>query len=540
STVDEPAFEEAIADVDARDGVVWAVSYDTLGRWDATAGWTLVPLPEASWSPTGLVARRDGTAAVLTDRQGIDDCYTDCGPSATEILALWDGVGWDVYIQEPTASFSDLTELADGTLVAVGVGGRVASWNGTGWAEEHGGEVGSLRSVDDDGAGLIAVGDDGLVVRGTLGALVVEDSGEALDRVAVEPDGTAWAIGWAGARVDDGTGWAPVSLPPGQFHGVDATVDGAYLLGIDAGGVVAAGEPDAIEVVWHAPSVYWVRDVWLDGDGGAWLAAYSGPGRWDASGLTTWSLAGDPYEGPRGLGAITGTGPTDVIAGGDDGLYGYDGTGWTRTWTSEDATVWDVAASPDGAAFASVNRYLPDETMVPALLVRDGDGWVDDLAPIPADTRTLIALVAFAADEVYALGWDRSALLRWDGAQWIDLTGDLGEGFTALWGRSGTDLYLGSGEADVGGKLLRWDGVALTEVAGGPPNVTALSGDATVLIAAGTDGYGEAYAPVVSLFEDGGWTELFRAEASMAVGARDGELVVTGDADGWRGPAAAY
>jgi hypothetical protein len=538
-----PFTDRGIYDADARDGAIWAVTFDELAGFDSTA-WTVVPLPEELQSPQAVSTRADGTVAVLAGDQPSVDCYYDCPPSVTVHLGLWDGVAWSVHSVGPTDWLNDLVETADGTLVAVGGGGWVARWDGAAWVDEHRGEDGTLRAVATDGTGIVAVGDDGLVVRGDLGALTVRVGGgvDGLDTVAVGPDGTAWALSWRAAWVDDGTGWAEVALPEDNvWASVGVRADGsAIVAGDQAGPTALVGDAAGWTVAWRQPSLWWVGDLWVDADGATWFGSHGAIGRWDAAGvLEAWVPPNPSNETAGEVRAVAGRGPDDVVAGGDDGVFDWDGTAWTWGWVAQDAIVWDVAMAPDGTAFAGLGAWLPDETQVPQLLRRDAGVWSVDPAPIPGGSVGLMALQAFAADDVYALTWRPSALLHFDGTGWTDLTGDLGAFYGAMWGRSGADLYLATDEDGVP-TLLHWDGVAASAVAGAPPHLTAVSGCDDAVIVAGTDGWGDDFAPFTSILRDGVWTEMYRATSRMAVGGAGGTVVVAGDADAWRGPAATW
>ncbi|MFZ5477622.1 MAG: hypothetical protein ACOZNI_12670 [Myxococcota bacterium] len=61
--------------------------------------------------------------------------------------------------------------------------------------------------------------------------------------------------------------------------------------------------------------------------------------------------------------------------------------------------------------------------------------------------------------------------------------------------------------------------------------VTGLAGDDDTLLVAGADAGG---APVAFAYGDGTWSELFRADARVLVGAGGGVQVVVVDAEGWR------
>ncbi|MEQ1571610.1 MAG: hypothetical protein ABMA64_38635 [Myxococcota bacterium] len=509
---------------DAESGVVWAASYARLGWWTGGA-WSSVELPEELRQPQALVARSDGTAAVLAVYQPTTDCYYSCYPVVTNYLGIWDGAGWSLYQTEPTDQLMDLAETADGTLVAVGTGGWVARWTGSGWEDVAHGDSRTLRGVAADGDGIVAVGDYGYALEGPLDALAPTVTPTDFDAVEIAANGTRWAHGWPNLWVDDGSGWAEVALPSdGYWYPFWPTADGVVVAGDVGGPVALAGDAGGLAEVWSAPSLWWVQDVAVEPDGTAWFAAHSGLGRWGADGTyETWVAPGGGEAR-----AVAGQG-TDVIAASDAGVLAWDGASWSLAYDLGDGLVWDVAVAPDGAAYAVGLQDLPDETELPVLLRRDGGVWSVDPAPFPESVdRYVVQVVAFAADDVYALAY--SELLRFDGAAW-SVVAPLAEDDGALWGRAGDDLYVGGARTP---PLRQWDGAVFTPIPTASP-VLVLAGDSDDLLVVQTAGWGDAFAPSVSRLHDGAWTLLYESDDFMAVGAAEGIGVVTGGEDAWRG-----
>jgi hypothetical protein len=530
SELGQTTFDGAPLDADARDGQLWAVSQTALYQLDGES-WSEVPLPEGLGDIRALTARVDGTVAVL----GVDEptvyCYDDCPPVATNTLALWDGTDWTLFPEGPTDALADLVETASGELVAVGAWGWVARWDGAAWEDQARGEETGLLSVAAHGDEIVAVGTRGTVIRGELGALTVESASELdLLHVDVAPDGTAWAMNHVSAFVDDG-GWTELPLPEGGWPDLVARDEGALVVGHLSGPTILEVDRTGWSEVWRQPTLFWVEGVWMEDEDTTWLAAHDGVGRWDGDRLETWPVPG------FGAHAVSGSGPDDVVALGHEEILEWNGAGFDSVYSVENVVLWDVSVAPDGTAFVGTSVEGAGESESPRLLRRDGGVWSVDPAPIPTPARTLIAVEAFAADEVYALTWSSPVvLLHFDGASWTELTADLGEGYERLWGRSGTDLYLGKSSQGPGAPLLHWDGTALDEVPGAPAYVTSLAGTATELIVGANDGWSEEYAPSAALWRDGVWTEMLRPGSLVVVGTHGDHVVLAGWSEALRGP----
>jgi hypothetical protein len=539
----EPFPRHSLYAADAKDGILWALTFYDLLWLDVASGqtsWEIIPLPEELQGPTAVVARLDGTIAVLTTDQPAVDCYYLCPPSTTNLLGLWDGAGWDLYTSEPSEALLAMAETASGEIVAVGEGGWVAHWDGSAWLQVYGSGP-YLRAVTTHGDEIVAVGDEGQVLRGTLAGMSATTVGtsDGLSAVAVSEDGVVWALSYGSFYVEDG-GWTEVELPEdGWWSSLHATADGALLAGDRAGPTALALDSTSWSEIWREPSLYRVQGVWLEDDDTTWLAARSGVGRWDGETFETWAMPAPWPNSPGEIRALSGTGPDDVVGVGQHGVFEWNGAGFDLVYPL-DEVLWDVSVAPDGTAFVGTSQDLYG-VQVPQMLRRDAGVWSVDPAPIPTPARVLIALEAFAADDVYALTWSSPVvLLHFDGTSWTEFTGDLGEGYEALWGRSGTDLYLGKGGNDPGDRLMRWDGATMTSVDGAPPYVTSLAGTDGDLLVGGTSGWGDEYAPLAWTLRGGTWTEMVDAETAVVVGARGEVAVLAGWREALRGPLSSW
>ncbi|MFZ5476950.1 MAG: hypothetical protein ACOZNI_09270 [Myxococcota bacterium] len=499
------SLPDGLRGADANGGALWALTVDHVAEWDGAA-WRLVAMP---WPVADdLLVLDDGRVALLRAYVDCDDCE---GAVVSDELAIWDGAAWEVH--EPTrldTYLVALAELDDGTLVAAGAGGEIAAWDGAEWRVEETGAA-SLYDVVAVGDEVVAVGAGGAVVRGSPGALIVEQAGTE-DLVAVSAGDTVWALGGGSLWRD---GWTEVALPDGAWADVSAPGDDLVVVGDDLGPVGLAGED--LDEAWRETALPGTA-VWVDEAGAAWTAGTGALGRWDDD-LVAWAAEVDAY-------AVAGSGPDDVVAVGWESLAEWDGTAWTSAATDEDVLLWDVSVAPDGAAFAVGGATSDVEERSPVCLRRTEVGW-ESLGDVPTAASDLMGVVAFAEDDVHVLTWGGVAeVLHWDGAAWSEVTGDVGYELVRMRGLSGDALWL-AGEG-----LYLWDGADVLAVEGGPASVHDLAVDADALLVAGTDGYGDAYDPWVAEYRDGAWTEVLRASAR--VGAGGGVQVVVAEGEGWR------
>ena len=446
---------------------------------------------------------------LIDSHMDCDDCK---GAVVENELYTWDGA-WTTLTPALTEDWlTHLAELDDGTLVAAGT--DVAEWYGD-WTFE--GVNGSFADVAAQGNAVLAVTDTGTVFRGLPGDLAEETVGtEPLVAVA-DAGGVAWALGTSNAWYDAGAGWTAVALPEGTWRGLSSSSEGVVVVGDDLGPVGLVGGASGFSEAWREVDVP-VGPVWVDEEGNSWSGGSMRVARW--GGLTeAWALGFDPW-------AMAGGSTEDVLALGYENVASWDGTAWTET-SLPDVFWMAGAVASDGAAFIGGADQGDGEEQQAVVRQRSGTGW-EDLDELPVTAMGVAAITAFTEDDVYVLTWSGSQLLHWDGADWEVLVEGAAGDPACMWGISGDDLYVG------GEGLWHWDGAALSEVEGAPFGVTGLAGDEDGVLVAGTDGWGDAYAPVALLYEDGGWSEIVRADDRVFVGAGGGERVVLAGRDGLR------
>lgn len=207
---------------------------------------------------------------------------------------------------------------------------------------------------------------------------------------------------------------------------------------------------------------------------------------------------------PSALLSVWGTSATDVYAvGGDVGDGGgplvlhYDGTSWERLATGQAGTLWWVFGIPGGPV------YMGGEG---GMILRYEAGTFTRMAT--PTTATVFGIWGTSVDDLWAVGGSAGGASggfawRLQGDAWVPAPGFPSEiaATDAIWkmsGRSADDAWM----VGTGGKVVRWDGSALT-----------LS----------STGIGE------SLF-----TVHANAERFVAVGGFGTGIILENDGTGWR------
>lgn len=504
--------------VTTKSGELWSLSADSLAHWDGA--WSSVPFEDQTGG-TDLVALADGTIAVLYSHMDCDDCE---GAIYSNDLAIWDGYSWVITRPPLTeAGLRSLAVLDDGTLVAGG-GTSVATWTGKAWSDENVGAY--LQQISASGAEVMAVGQlldtgEGAVVHGVPGALVVDTVGTVpLLGGVIGIDGTLWAFGDEKLWTNAGSGWTSSDLPPGDWVDITTSASGVILVGNDHGPVGIEGVNGTFSESWRESAIP-TGALWVDDQGNAWTSEYGTVGRW-ADERVAWSVDGENR-------ALSGSSSSDIVAVGWESIAEWDGTTWTPNATTEYRNWSDVSAASDGSVWVVGTSNGDEENNQALALHRAAGEWSVEVA-LPTSDASSVFVMTFSEHEAYIVASGGStSLLRWDGAAWSTVATELCSDPADLWGRSGTDLYLGCGAG-----LFHWDGSTLTAVEGGPTTISAIGGDATALLVSGWTGHGETESAVVAEYTADGWTELVRSEFAMPVGVGGGVQVVIVGPDGWR------
>ena len=329
-----------------------------------------------------------------------------------------------------------------GTSVISG-GTLILRWNGTAWARVPSPDLGTSRyiaGVAATSAGSAwAVGCTGCesTTSASTGTLILRWNGTAWTRVpspsppgsylygvAATPDGTAWAVGYAGNGTGvattlilrwNGTTWTRVPSPdPGRgpgmgnfLYGVATTPDGtAWAVGwTDSGGVISA-------LILH----------------------------WNG---TTWTTVPSPSPGTDGI-------YLKAVAAAPDGTawaIGYTESGtstrtlilrWNgHTWTTvpnpspPGSYLSGVAATPAGTAWAvgcADCGGSSTTTSARTLILRwNGTAWTRVPSPDPGPGAYLGGVTALSSGDAWAVGiaGGKTLILWWNGQTWSGPAGQV-------------------------------------------------------------------------------------------------------------------
>lgn len=203
---------------------------------------------------------------------------------------------------------------------------------------------------------------------------------------------------------------------------------------------------NTLRAVWAAGP----DSLWAAGDGGTLLHS---DGR-------TWTRVEAPTGGD--LVTLHGSGSCDVWAGGELGLFHWDGRRWSAdeggflkvrgVWTTGPCAAWVSAIRLDGPSLGhwGVFRW-------------DGGSW-KELAPLPAGISEPSATWAACSQDVWTIGRDpsgsmgSSVVARYDGDTWtlhrLPDSADLGD----LWGDGQGNVWVAGRSVKGMLSLWRWNG----------------------------------------------------------------------------------
>jgi hypothetical protein len=320
-----------------------------------------------------------------------------CTPAGKCVRQACSSDGWCWHNPRPFGGPAGVWSNSATNVLAVGLGGSLARWDGTAWNGFNALTKDSLTAISgtSDGSTVFAVGENGTIVRfdGTSWRTVSSGTTQNLRDVWVRAANDAWAVGLAGAAVHwDGTQWNPVTSFGSSSYG-DAVWSGA------ANDAWVAAESNLLH--WNGTQWSPVTGSWMSGldqltgvagngaqerwvyamslqdftctlhrssDGGAtWTnvgAVGCGAGKLSSPGPgEVWTDAGDRWSnGTLTPGTLT-VGTTSIFARTSTDVWSdfqhWNGTSWTSTGSSDiPDSLQDVSATPQGVWAVGITSNL--------------------------------------------------------------------------------------------------------------------------------------------------------------------------------------
>jgi len=412
------------------------------------------------------------------------------------------------WLYDPVVDGADLAAVwsaSASNAFAVGTGGKILHYDGTGWTPQPSPILADLAGVwGSSGTDVFAVGRGGTILHYDGATWSRQSSGATSDLYAVWGSSATdvYAVGNAGALVHyDGTVWRAIP------SGTDSTQTGIW--GSSASDIyVVAGA----RTILHYDGSSWssaftatmntpLRGIWGASASDVFVAGWNTIVHYDG---VSWTQQTVPLLYPS---AIWGRSGTDVFAVGL-GMRHYDGTSWTYVPGTPGGLLRGVWVGPDDVTVVGelpiTGSHDPNPVIVSqyngsqwtnyrwplltgiwassgtnafavgqsgTILHYDGTAW---RAESSGTDRNLADVWGTAANDVFAVGG--GVILHYDGATWgTQLLPDAA--LAAVWGSSATDVYaVGSS-----GTLLHYDGTTWTqqtsgtsdpllEIWGGAPN----------------------------------------------------------------------
>ena len=447
----------------------------------------------ATWHSADGVAWSAGSVTASTDGMGLDPQY----------LSLW------------------TVTSGNGTYVATGVQGVLASSDGVNWASRTGGaQYGGLdiyqvtygngkflgmgfggNYVSNDGVNWSPFSQPGLTYGVAYGnGLFVANNGS---NSSTSVDGVTWTPGGDTSGTTIQPYWGPVTFSGGRFFtygekAIDVSTDGAHWSRLysnpsaDANSLitgVASNGTDTVAVGWGA------------------LLRHSADG-------TTWNDVA-PSDGVNL--AATDCRPGLCVISSSDG----------HLLTSHDATTWARASAPDGATFIAIahdsTRFVAVTQGGAAYVSTDGVTWGTQQVVAPAG----LATVVYGNGQFLAAGSGASIYASKDGVSWTATASGIHSSAPAP---AIANLGYGNGRfvmIDSAGDLF-WSTDGLAWVAG--PTLTPLR---AVAYGAGAGFVGIGAAGVAWHSLDGATWSIASTSSQSALYSiieADGQYVAVGDA----------
>ncbi len=480
------------------DGVAWTplqlpagMSVNDMALGDA--GYVAIAPNGATWHSADGLTWTAGTVTAATDGSGIDPQYlslwtiawgngTYVATGVQGVLASSDGVNWTSRTGGVSNGGLDIYQLAygDGKFLGMGYGGNYASTDGANWSTF--------------GSPYLTYG----VAYGN--GLFVANNGSSS---STSVDGVTWTPGGDTSGTTIQMYWGPVSFSSGRFF------------------------------------TYGEKAIDVSTDGVHWSRMYDNPSA-SSSALITGVASNGTDTVAVGWGAMLrhsadGTTWNDVAPGDGIGLVAADclpglcvvATSDGHLLTSPDATTWTRSAAPDGASFVAIahdtTRFVAVTEYGSAYVSTDGVNWGAAHVVQPYGLATLV----YGNGQFLAAGSGTSIYASKDGITWTATASGIQSTNPTP---SIANLSYGNGRfvmVDSMGDLF-WSVDGLGWTAG--PTLTPLS--AVAYGDAGFVGVGAAGVAWRSL-DGASWSIASTSSTSVlyAITQADGQYVAVGDSD---------
>lgn len=337
-----------------------------------------------------------------------------------------------------------------------------------------------------------AVGESGYAAHWDGARLALVPMEPALGGIWGSAPDDIWAVGDAIVHWN-GSAWTV------EARGLGDALRG--LFGTSADDIWAVGEHGRV-MHWNGHSWEQVpsgtqrslRAVWAGGPSDVWVAGEAGEvRRFDG---TAWTALPKPDPG-RAVVALWGSGSGDVWASTENGMYRWNGSGWTRTVFPGTAwTLWGTA--PDDLWAAGEYDVSDGNLHEDGFIARwNGSTWSIQRDPV----SPVLGMWGTAAGPWF-VGRQGSVLQRWDGTWKLLSTPPfrVDGAFVA----SPSDIWFVASRSQPDSAFTHWDGSTFTTVTNpfGPGGFQALGGSS------GTDVWAVGDADFAGHFDGKGWTRV--------------------------------
>jgi hypothetical protein len=313
---------------------------------------------------------------------------------------------------------------------------------------EYYGDVDGISSSDLYGV----ASESGLIhYNGAVWRELGSPNGVSLRALSVVSAGEIYAVGGKGAFRFDGAAWTefynggvvPLDVWTQDGSGVFVAFYGGSFPGPLRGGVLRFDQ--SLALVDSVYKGYSTTAVWGSSQSDVFAVGYHDSIlHFDGSGWTSFG-----FEGYPSLSDVHGVGPNEVYAVGPrTPLLKYDGNQWTSIELPEQlsgfSSVW-AAASDDVYLLYSLG----------GIAHYNGTGF----ELLNSSTgQQLIAAWGESPDDIFAVGANKK-VVRFDGAEWMSVSGGLPDRAMFLWGIDSKNIYI----ADIY-TVFRYDGATIEEL----------------------------------------------------------------------------